>query len=223
MDWKNWKKLNILVFYTLSLIPYSFGAPSKLQFKMDFVQTYQSKISKKEKQSHGELIYSYPKKIKIEMTSPDKIIFVSNGVKSWYYRSPFIEGEAGEVIISRGNEQLNTLTVMFDALNDLFTQGSGGLNQDALKKSKLFQGEWNDNGTVLTLTFSKEFSDKIKLKGALLRFQKNNPGLMDLTLLALQTDEKNLQGEFRVKKIESFSANDSQFEFVIPKNTKITE
>ena len=97
-------KLAWIVFLSLSLqvaraefLPQGFSAR--------FEQEYVSILKGNTKKGQGFVDYKYPSNIRFETSTPSQIIFVSNGVKSWYYRAPFIEGEEGEVTESKAQEE----------------------------------------------------------------------------------------------------------------------
>ena len=70
-------------------------------FKANFKQSYKSSLSGKEKVTEGHIEYFYPGRVRFEITSPDKTIFVSNPTTTWYYNAPFVDGEPGEVLIKK--------------------------------------------------------------------------------------------------------------------------
>lgn len=180
---------------------------SAQDFKLNFEQKYKSKISNREKVSQGLLIYSFPKKIRIEIEKPDPVTFVSNGVKSWYYRPPFMEGEPGEVIVNQGGESLNLLATFFDSL------------QKGFEKNEVFDVKKSEN-TVL-LNFKTEYRKKVKVKNATLVFSDKSYDLSKIQKMTLiyDNDEK---GEFAIVKYESLVADKKTFDFVVPPNTKVS-
>ncbi len=177
-------------------------------FKLIFEQKYKSKISNKEKTSKGTLIYSFPKKIRIEIDKPDPVTFVSNGVKSWYYRPPFMDGEPGEVIVNQGGESLNLLASFFDSLQKGFEKNNA---YEVVKK-----------GELVELSFYENFRKKIKVKKAMLSFSDKTLELSKLQKMELIYDN-NEKGEFLINKFETQNLDIKTFEFIIPENTKISK
>jgi len=178
------------------------------QFKIQFQQKYKSKISNNVKSSDGFLIYSYPKKIRIEVSKPDQIIFVSNGKKSWYYRAPFIEGEPGEVVVNQGGDNLNLLASFFDILQ------RGFADNEHFRTVK--------NGTKLELLFTAKFSHQMKMKSAELTFSDSTYDLMKLKMMKLNYLEAE-SGNFEIQSIQSATTDLKTFDFTIPPNTKVSE
>ena len=86
-------------------------------FKAYFKQSYKSSLSGKEKITKGYIEYFYPGRVRFEVTSPDKTIFVSNPQTTWYYNAPFIDGEPGEVLIKKTGKMV--ISKFFD-LNGSF-------------------------------------------------------------------------------------------------------
>ncbi len=184
----------------------AFGAETS--FKINFEQSYKSKLTNKVKTSKGELKYSYPKKIRIDISNPDPIIFVSNGKKSWYYRAPFIEGEPGEVVINQGGENLNLLANFFDLL------------QKGLKDNDQYKVQLAD--TEALLTFSDSYSKKFKMKKALLVFSDTKKTFDKVQKMSL-TYANDEVGEFSITSFQHLPFEAKVFEFDIPKNTKISQ
>lgn len=194
--------ITLLVSFTLQ------AAEIPKQFKIQFQQKYKSKISNNVKSSDGFLVYAFPKKIRIEVSKPDQIVFVSNGKKSWYYRAPFIEGEPGEVVVNQGGDNLNLLANFFDILQ------SGFADNDHFRTVK--------NGTKIELLFSAKFSQQMKMKSAELEFSDNSFNLMKLKKMKLNYLEAE-SGNFEIQSIQSATTDLKTFDFIIPPNTKVSE
>ena len=84
-------------------------------FKAHFKQSYKSSLSGKEKVTKGYIEYFFPGRVRFEVTSPDKTIFVSNPQTTWYYNAPFIDGEPGEVLIKKTGKMV--ISKFFDCVN----------------------------------------------------------------------------------------------------------
>ncbi len=198
--------MKLLIFFLLSMNISASNLPK--QFKIVFEQKYKSKLNNKEKKSSGVLMYSNPKKIRIEIEKPDMITFVSNGEKSWYYRGPFIEGEPGEVIINQGGENLNLLANFFDLL------------QKGIESNKIYDVEKKSSSA--SILFKKEYVTKYRLKSVTLNFEDSKQDLNKLKSMQL-TYEDGEMGNFEISSIEPKSYDQKNFEFVIPPNTKISK
>lgn len=194
------------VIILLSLL-FSINIDAAQNFKLIFEQKYKSKISNRDKVSKGFLVYSYPKKIRIEIEKPDLVIFVSNGMKSWYYRPPFIAGEPGEVIVNSAGDSLNLLATFFDSI------------QKGFDKNKAFEAIKNEN--TITLNFSETYRKKLKVKMASLSYldKTYNISKIQKMILTYENDEK---GEFFIVKYETPAIDNQIFDFQIPTNTKIS-
>lgn len=98
-------------------------------FTAHFEQSYISSLSGKKKTTKGFIKYKFPGNIRFETTSPDRVIFVSNPVKTWYYTAPFFDDMPGELTVKRTSS--NALSRFFDALkqgmitNKLYTVKTG--------------------------------------------------------------------------------------------------
>ena len=91
-----------------------------------------STISGKEKKTYGTLDYKYPGKLRYEQVKPEnnKIIFVSNRKKSWFYKAPFSKGSPGDLMINPMKGRFSLLE-FFDVL-------SNGLTNNKMYNVKLF-------------------------------------------------------------------------------------
>ena len=73
-------------------------------FVIDYTESFKSISKGGNVKYQGRFSFSYPDKFRLDVTDPDPLSVVSNGVKSWRYTPPFIEGEQGEVEITKANE-----------------------------------------------------------------------------------------------------------------------
>ena len=101
---------NYITLAHAEFLPKSFSA----QFEQEYVSTLKGKVKK----GNGTIDYLYPGNIRFKTTIPSEILFVSNGIKSWYYRAPFIEGEEGEVTETSAKEGSGIFTRFFDSLKN---------------------------------------------------------------------------------------------------------
>ena len=107
------KPLLILTTFILSTNLWAnFRIPNN--FHMDFIQVIKSEISGKVRKSKGHIDYKYPGQIRFKVEDKVSSIFISNTHTQWYYTPPFIEGEQGEVRISKNHK--NILTDLFDII-----------------------------------------------------------------------------------------------------------
>ena len=84
-------------------------------FRVTYRQIIVKKISGKTRQVRGVLDYRYPGKVRFEQSRPEKIIWVSNQRKAWFYQAPFVAGESGQLKITSAQE--NPLAKFFDLLS----------------------------------------------------------------------------------------------------------
>lgn len=172
-------------------------------FKAQFVQKYISAIKGKEKRSEGHLEYRFPGKLRLEMISGSKFLYVTNSKKTWFYRPPFIEGEPGELRI--GNKGDRILSYFFDGL------------KKGLKSNKLYSVM--KKGKMYSLKFSKEEVKKTNVKAANLYFSGESQFINLEKLEITRNDGKVLT--YQLSKIEpNVSIKNARFHFEAPKNTR---
>lgn len=193
----------LLIFAPMSLVAESF-LPSS--FHIEILQEYESALPGGEKrQSEGSIVYRYPGHIRFEITTPDKIVFVSDNKKSWYYTAPAIEGEPGELNISEASE--SGLSRFFDSL------------QYGLKTNESYAVEKNEN--QVTLTFEQKVAQTLDIKKAVLSFKNSDQSFsniqrVDLTYL----DDHETQLVFKKINLDA-KIDEGTFKFEVPANTRI--
>lgn len=184
-------KLAITAFLILStqvaiaeFLPQSFSAK--------FEQEYISILKGNAKKGQGTIDYKYPSNIRFETSTPSQVIFISNGVRSWYYRAPFIEGEEGEVSESSAKDGNSLYIKFFDSLknglsaNSLYDVKNAGDGMHVIIFKTKTAKEFGIKEAVLTFNSAKdkEFSELKKIdllfpdgKKSTLRFidLKTNP------------------------------------------------
>jgi outer membrane lipoprotein-sorting protein len=176
-------------------------------FSSKFEQEYISILKGKTKKGTGSIEYKYPGQIRFETTTPSSVVFASNGVKSWYYRAPFIEGEQGEVTESSAKESSTVYIKFFDALKN-------GLVTNNYYEVK--------SGEPATLIFKSSASKELGMKESRLHFKSKSQNFADLEMIELIfTDGKTSKLRFLDLKINPDLAA-SRFNFVPPANTKKT-
>lgn len=175
-------------------------------FTSKFEQVYTSTLKGKEKRGQGSIEYKYPSQIRFETSTPSTVIFTSNGVKSWYYRAPFIEGEQGEVTESSAKEGSTIYIKFFDSLKN-------GLNSNEYYTVK--------KGEPATLQFSAKAAKDLGIKESVLNFK--NRGVQkfeELDSIELTfSDGKRSKLNFIDMKT-NVSLNADRFNFTPPANTK---
>lgn len=202
-------KLVWIAFFSLSLqlakaefLPQSFSAK--------FEQEYISILKGTTKKGQGSIDYKYPSNIRFETSTGSQIVFVSNGVKSWYYRAPFIEGEDGEVTESNAKEGSSVYIKFFDSLKN-------GLSANSL------YGVKNAGNGVHVITFKAKTAKEFGIKEAILTFNsakdKNFSELKKIDLLF--PDGKKSSLRFIDLKVNP-QFDTQKFNFVIPPKTKKT-
>lgn len=179
-------------------------------FSAKFEQEYVSILKGNTKKGQGTIDYKYPGNIRFETSTPSQIVFVSNGVKSWYYRAPFIEGEEGEVTESRAQEGNSVYIKFFDSLKN-------GLSANSLYDVK------NAGDGMHVITFKAKTAKEFGIKEAILTFNsakdKEFSELKKIDLLFPDGKKTTL----RLMDIKVNSSHDGQkFNFVAPPKTKKT-
>jgi outer membrane lipoprotein carrier protein len=176
-------------------------------FKVDFSQEYKTSLKGKVKKSSGQIQYKYPSQIRFEVTKPDKVLFVSNKEKSWYYQAPFIEGEPGELNVRKTGK--TGLSRFFDVL------------KKGLKTNKFY--EVKNKNERSQIKFVDKFAKKLDIKGALITFNDKkrkfeNIKNMELTYI----DGHKIKLHFSGMKT-GLSMNKENFVFKAPKNTRTNQ
>lgn len=197
--------MRILFFLSLLTLNVARAEFLPQSFRTNFEQKYKSIISGKEKISLGAMDYSYPGKIRFEITNPEQTIFVSDAKTSWYYTAPFDPKEKGEVIIQDSNKLL--ITKFFDTL------------KKGLITNTSYTVEKNDKGYVLQ--FSEKVSKELNIfKAQLISEVKDLKKLSEIKeIILFYKDKKEVKLTFS-SFIENVKFDSSYFNFKIPQNTK---
>lgn len=179
-------------------------------FSAKFEQEYISILKGNTKKGRGIIDYKYPSNIRFETSTPSQIIFVSNGIKSWYYRAPFIEGEEGEVTESKAQEGSSVYIKFFDSLKN-------GLSANSLYDVK------NAGDGIHIITFKNKTAKEFGIKEAILTFNsikdKEFSELKKIDLLFPDGKKSTL----KLIDLKVNSNHDAQkFNFVAPPKTKKT-
>jgi outer membrane lipoprotein-sorting protein len=181
-------------------------------FSAKFEQEYISILKGNTKKGTGLIAYKYPSNIRFETSTPSLVVFVSNGVKSWYYRAPFIEGEEGEVTESKAREGSSVYIKFFDSLKN-------GLATNSLYDVK------NAGDGMHVLTFKDKAVKEFGIREAVLTFNTSKNDVKEFSALTkidlLFPDGKKSTLRFSDLKI-NLSNDAERFNFVIPPKTKKT-
>lgn len=177
-------------------------------FSAKFEQEYTSILKGNTKKGEGLIEYKYPSNIRFETSTPSQVIFVSNGVKAWYYRAPFIEGEEGEVSETSAKESNSVYIKFFDSLKN-------GLSANNLYDVK------NAGDGIHVVTFKAKTAKDFGIKEAVLTFNsakdKDFSELKKIDLLF--PDGKKSSIKLVNLKINPGFEN-THFNFVAPPKTK---
>jgi outer membrane lipoprotein-sorting protein len=175
-------------------------------FKVEFEQVQVSSLTKRERKSAGEMKYKAPNKLFFSVSSPDEVVFVTDGVLTYYYTPPFIEGEAGELTIQESSD--NVLSRFFGSLSHgLATNPSYAVE----KKS----------GKQALIKFEETIARDLGVKTAEFFFKGSKQEFSQIQKIHLaQLDGTELTLNF--KKIQTdIKLDDTVFDFTPPANTKI--
>ncbi|MFA6236967.1 MAG: outer membrane lipoprotein carrier protein LolA [Bacteriovorax sp.] len=202
-------RVALFVFLSLSL-QYARAEFLPQSFSAKFEQEYISILKGTAKKGQGSIDYKYPSHIRFETSTPTQVTFVSNGIRSWYYRAPFIEGEEGEVTESSAKEGSSVYIKFFDSLKN-------GLSSNSQYDVK------NAGDGMHVIIFKTSAAKEFGIKEAVLTFNsakdKEFSELKKIDLLF--PDGKKSTLKFFDLKINP--ALDAQkFNFVAPPKTKKT-
>lgn len=176
-------------------------------FKVDFAQEYKTSLKGKVKKSSGHIQYKYPSQIRFEVTQPDKVVFVSNKKKSWYYQAPFIEGEPGELNVRETGK--TGLSRFFDVL------------KKGLKTNKFY--EVKNNSEKSEITFVEKFAKELDIKGAMITFNDKKRDFENIKNMELTyVDGHKIKLHFTGMKT-GLSMKAENFVFKAPKNTRVNQ
>ena len=156
------------IYLLLILITFSFNTFSKSfipkRFKINFKQTTTSQISGKEKNSWGTLDYKHPGYIKFEFHKPNKILFISNPQKTWYYTPSYDKNKKGNVTISKTKP--TGPSSFFDILK------YGFIN------NKFYKATIYKNKTA-SILFETQTAKRLAIKDAFFTFNNNKKNTFD--------------------------------------------
>lgn len=197
--------LPTLTLFVISTSAFADFLPSA--FTSKFEQEYISTLKGKTKKGSGSIEYKYPGQIRFETNTPSTVIFTSNGVKAWYYRAPFIDGEQGEVTESSAKEGSSIYIKFFDSLKN-------GLTSNDYYQVK--------TGDPAILSFKASLSKELGIKESRLHFKTKAQKFDNIEMIELVfLDGKTSKLKFVDLKINP-DLGAGRFNFVPPANTKKT-
>lgn len=185
---------------------YSFIAAAFLpaSFRTQYNQEEKSITTGRIKKSEGSIEYRMPGHIRFEINKPNVVVFVGNPKKTWFYTSPAMEGEPGEVTISGGST--HPILKFFDILA-----------KHGLEKNKSYTVARTSN--AVDLDFEKAAQDDFGLKNAKLSFSGKENFLSLKEIAVTLSDGKTIR--LQLSKLEANVALPSaRFNFEIPANTR---
>ena len=164
-------------------------------------------MKKEKKVSHGNLRYRHPGHLHLVVNQPQKIIYVNNSKKSWYYTAPFIEGEPGEVTVNY-NAKEGALIRLFDIL------------RKGLKNNLYYRV--NTTGKEATLTFIRPGMMETQIRLVKIVFAKEKMEFSQIERMEVNTiDDKSFKLKFNSIRT-GVKFDDSIFSFKVPPNTRIS-
>ncbi|MBL7663689.1 MAG: hypothetical protein JNM93_01050 [Bacteriovoracaceae bacterium] len=182
-------------------------------FQAEFEQQIVSAVTGKVKKTQGTLEYMFPSQLKFEIFTPDKKLssaFYSNKSKSSLYTPPFVEGEAGNLIV-QSSEKL-FLSRFFDSMSH------------GLKNNELYDVKLDKNS--LELIFKEKMQERIGIARAIFENVANPQKVHSLSelkeLKIILSDSKEVKLVFTNFKT-GMKFTSEHFVFKAPKNTKISE
>ena len=201
--------VKILLFVLILASPYLAKSKEKpflpRTFEAKFKQVYKSSLRGKMRKSECKMDYQYPERIRFITEKPDKITYVSNPFKTWYYVAPDFEGVPGELTVTPTSKN-NPYSKFFDSL------------KKGMKSNDLYSVKTSKEGTILT--FKEKASKKVGVKEALLKFKgaKKFENVKAIVLTYLRGKKVTLEFD-SIKSGMKFPSH--HFTFVAPKNTRV--
>lgn len=176
------------------------------QFSMSFEQEFKSLVNGEKRKAKGIFEYLYPGNLRIDQTSPEKLLYVSNKKKTWIFRAPLFDDEPAEVTVSKGQD--SGLSAFFDIL------------KNGLETNAYYQVEKSDKFAKLIFNKNaiKETGIKIteiNFKGDLI-FSK-----VDNILIKYDDGREVLLTVSNVNETIKFTKD--HFQFQIPKGAKVLQ
>ena len=154
-----------VIFLLLTFIQVQAKSFLPSSFKARFTQEYVSSLRREKRTSQGVIHYQYPGHIRFSVEgkqqNKQKIAFVSNSKRSWYYTAPFIKGEPGELITSGGSagQKQNPYARLFDIL------------RQGLVDNRYYKVSKKSKKSASTLTFTQAGVGATQIKSATIFFK----------------------------------------------------
>ena len=173
-------------------------------FRAEYKQTIKKVVSGREQETLGTINYLYPSKIRFEQKRPERIVWVSNSKKSWFYQAPFIKGEPGQLKVIEGGKNV---------VGDLFDLLKGGLSSN--KHYKVSR-----NKKRVTIKFNPKTKRELEIARARLLF-KNQEAFKEIDSMEIfQADGKVIRLKFTNIEVD-LKYSSKLFVFTPPENTKV--
>lgn len=152
--------------------------------------------------------YKSPNRLYFKINSPDEVVYVTDGQKTYYYTAPFIDGEAGELTIQDSSE--NVLARFFSSL------------KQGLKDGPEYTVEQIDEQKT-KVSFKEAMKKEIGIDWASFTFKNKKRDFQQLDKIFLQQDD-GTQLTLNLKDLKTnLELDDQVFKFVPPENTKINQ
>jgi len=175
-------------------------------FSMSVTQVFKSELTGKEKRQKATLDYAYPKLFKFDYSDQHKKVLVSNGNESFRYTAPFIDGEKGQCVVTKG--QALPLAKFFDTVTPGLVSNK---DYDVIKS--------DDGAAIVLKTGIKEELELTRID--LLFKPKSSLTFIELAKITL-TSLDGKSTELLIEKNEAKTFSKGYFEFVTPPNTIVT-
>lgn len=174
-------------------------------FRAKFTQQFKRSLHGKTKENNGILDYRSPGNFRFELKGKTNMIVVSNPLKTWHYKPPFIKGQRGELKISATKK--STFVSFFDMIS------SGLKTNDDYKVSDI------DGG--VKLEFAEARVKEIGIREGYLYFEKGKKRVFE-NLHSFSLVYKNgKNAKFIFSKIEINKIfTTKHFEFHAPPGTR---
>lgn len=174
-------------------------------FRAQFTQEFKRSLHGKKKENNGILDYKSPGNFRFELKGKTNMIVVSNPLKTWHYKPPFIKGERGELKTSATKK--NTFVSFFDMI------------KHGLKTNKDYTVKEIEGG--VTLVFNEDRVKEIGIKEGNLYFVKDRPRSFENLESFSLVYKTGKQAKFVFSKIminKTFTTK--HFEFHAPPGTR---
>lgn len=191
----------VLLAFALSTEAYAFVPKS---FKAEYRQVIKKVVSGKEQETRGTISYLYPSRIRFEQLRPEKVVWVSNLKKSWFYQAPFIAGEPGQLKVTEGGKNI------VGGLLDILDKG--------LSSNKYYKVSRNKKKVILT--FNPKARRELDITKVELRFKSKEVFKGIASMNIFQESGKVVRLRFTNVKL-NLQYSSELFVFVPPKNTKV--